>query len=43
MHVTLNSEPLGELDCFKFLGLQVAAHGGYKRYVVHQMNHGYRA
>ena len=28
MHVILNSEPLEEVDCFKYLGSQVAADGG---------------
>ena len=28
MHVILNSEPLEEVDCFKYLGLQVAADAG---------------
>ena len=28
MHVILNGEPLQELDCFKYLGWQVAADGG---------------
>ena len=43
MHVILNSEPLEEVDCFKYLGLQVAADGGCERDVVHRMNEGYRA
>ena len=44
MHVILNSEPrLEEVDCFKYLGSQVAADGGCKRNVVHMMNEGYRA
>ena len=43
MHVILNSEPLKEVDCFKYLGLQVAAHGGCEMDVVHRMNEGYRA
>ena len=43
MHVILNGEPLEEVDCFKYLGLQVAADGGCKRDVVHRMNEGYRA
>ena len=43
MHVILNSEPLQEVDCFKNLGLQVAADGGCERDVVHRMNEGYRA
>ena len=29
-----NSEPLEEMDCFKHLGLQVAADGGCERDVV---------
>ena len=28
MHVLLNGEPLEEVDCFKYLGSQVAADGG---------------
>ena len=28
MHVMLNGEPLEEVDCFKYLGSQVAADGG---------------
>ena len=43
MHVILNGEPLQEVDCFKYLGLQVAANGGCERDVVHRMNEGYRA
>ena len=43
MHVILNGEPLEEVDCFKYLGLQVAADGGCERDVVHRMNEGYRA
>ena len=43
MPVILNGEPLQEVDCFKYLGLQVAADGGYERDVVHTMNEGYRA
>ena len=43
MHVILNGEKLEELDCFKFLGSQVAADGGCERDVVHRMNEGYRA
>ena len=31
MHVMLNGEPLEEVDCFKYLGSQVAADGGCKR------------
>ena len=32
MHVILNGEPLEEVDCFKYLGSQVAAGGGSVRY-----------
>ena len=35
MHVTLNGKPLEELNCFKYLGSQVAADGGYERDEVH--------
>ena len=31
------------MDCFKYLGLQVAADGGCVKNVVHIMNEGYRA
>ena len=40
MHVILNGEPLEEVDCFKYLGSQVAADGGCERDVVHRMNEG---
>ena len=43
MHVILNGESLQEVDCFKYLGSQVAADGGCERDVVHRMNEGYRA
>ena len=43
MHVILNGESLEEVDCFKYLGSQVAADGGCERDVVHRMNEGYRA
>ena len=43
MHVILNGEPLQEVDCFKYLGSQVADDGGCERDVVHRMNEGYRA
>ena len=39
----LNGEPLEEVDCFKYLGSQVAANVGCERVVVHRMNEGYRA
>ena len=42
MHVILNGEPLEKVDCFKYLGSQVAADGGYERDVVHRMNEGDR-
>ena len=42
MHVILNGAVLEEVDCFKYLGLQVAAEGGCERDVVHRMNEGYR-
>ena len=41
--MTLNGEPLEEVDCFKYLGSQVAADGGCERDVVKRMNEGYRA
>ena len=31
MNVILNREPLEEVDCFKYLGSQVAADGGCER------------
>ena len=43
MHVIPNGEPLEEVDCFKYLGSQVAADGGCERDVVNRMNEGYRA
>ena len=43
MHVILNCEPLEEVDCFKYLGSQVAGNEGCKRGVVHRMNKWYRA
>ena len=43
MHVILIGEPFEEVDCFKYLGLQVAADGGCERDGVHSMNEGYRA
>ena len=39
----LNGEPFEELDCFKYLGWQVAADGRCERDVVHRMNEGHRA
>ena len=40
MHVILNGEPLEEVDCFKYLGSQMAADGGCERDVVHRMMRG---
>ena len=42
IHVIPNGKPLEEVDCFKYLGSQVAADGGRERDVVHRMNEGYR-
>ena len=42
MHVRLNSEPFEEVDCFKYLGSQVAAAGYCEMDVVHRMNEGHR-
>ena len=42
IHVLLNGEPLEEVDCFKYLGSQVAADGGCERDSVHRMHEGYR-
>ena len=39
----LNSEPLEEVDCFKYLWSQVAADGRCERDVMHRLNEGYRA
>ena len=38
MHMILNGEPLEEVDCFEYLGSQVAADGGCDSDVVHRMN-----
>ena len=38
--MVLNGEPLEEVDCFKYLGSQVAADGGRDRDAVHRMNQG---
>ena len=43
MHVTLNGDPLEEVDCLKYLRSQVAADGLCERDVVHRMNEGYIA
>ena len=42
-HLILNGEPLEKMDCFKYLGSQMAADGGSEKDVVHRMNEGYRA
>ena len=39
MYVRLNGDQLEEVDCFKYLGLQVAD-GGSERDVAHRMNEG---
>ena len=43
MHVILKGEPLEEMDCFKYLGSQVAADGGCERDLAHRISEGYRA
>ena len=43
MQVRLNGESLEEVDCFKYLGPQVAADGIYEKDVLHRTNEGYRA
>ena len=35
LHMRLNMEPLEEVDSIKYLGSQVAAHGGSEKDVVH--------
>ena len=42
MHAMLNSEPLEEMDCFKYQGSQVGADGGRETDVVHRTNEWYR-
>ena len=39
----LNGEPLEEMNCFKYLGSQVAADGGCERDAVDRINEAYRA
>ena len=39
----LNGEPLEEVDCFRYLGSQVATDGECQTDVVHRMNEGYKA
>ena len=43
MHVILNGKLSEKVDCFKYLGSQVAADGGCERDGVYRMNEGYRA
>ena len=43
MHVILNCESFEEVDCYNGQGSQMAADGGCKRDVVHEMNEGNRA
>ena len=43
MDVRLNGEPLGEVDCLKYLRSQVAADVGCEMDVVHRMNDWYKA
>ena len=43
MYVKLSGEPLEEVDCFKYLGPQVAAGGGCEMDAVHKMKEGYTA
>ena len=38
MYIRLNGEPLEEVHCFKYLGSQVAADGGFEREVIHTPN-----
>ena len=40
-HVILYGETLEEVDCFKYLGSQVAGDGRCKRDVVHRIKEGY--
>ena len=39
----LKGKPLEQVDCFTYLGSQVAADEGCERDVVHRINEGYRA
>ena len=40
MCAIINGEPLDKVDCFKYLGSQVAPDGGCERDVVHRMDEG---
>ena len=42
MHAILNGETLGEVDCFQYLGSQVADDGGCEDDGAHRMNEAYR-
>ena len=42
-YMKLNGEWLEEVDCFKYVGSQVAADRGCERDVEHRMNEGYKA
>ena len=43
MHVILNGEQLEEVDCFKYLWLQVVDDGGCEWDEVHRMNEWYQS
>ena len=43
MYARLNSEPLEQVDCVRYLDWQVAADVVRERDVVHRMDEGYRA
>ena len=40
IHVIVHGKPLEEVDCFKYLGSQVASDGGCERDVVQRMMRG---
>ena len=40
--MSLDGEPLVEVDCFQYQGSQVATDGGYERDLVHRMNEGHK-
>ena len=41
MHMILKGQPLDEVDCYKYLGSQIAADEGCERDVVHKIHEGY--
>ena len=43
MNVRLNGDQLEEVECFKYLGSQVAADGGCESDVGHRINEGFKA